>query len=1339
MDPKTIQNRLKKIISLLPKAMHQDRMLARRRIRQIRAMIQHDRMPSQWLKTMDRLESRLTASVKIRNWRLEHRPTPAYPEHLPILARKDDIIQAILQHPVIIVSGETGSGKTTQLPKFCLEAGRGIDGMIGCTQPRRIAAVTTAHRIAHEFSEHPGGVVGYKIRFQDQVSPEHSFIKLMTDGILLAEAQGDKYLNEYDTLIIDEAHERTINIDFILGMLRRILEFRKDLKLIVTSATIDTEKFSAAFHHAPIIEVSGRIYPVEVQYTQETDDADMEEISYVDQAVEAVSRIMGSSGSGDILVFMPTEQDIRDTCEILEGRKFKHAVILPLFARLPASDQLKVFSNVLGRKIIVATNVAETSITVPGIRYVVDTGLARILKYDPRTRTTALPVSPISKSSADQRKGRCGRVENGICIRLYSKQDYESRPLYTTPEILRANLAEVILRMIALDLGDIHKFPFIDPPPARQLKDGFDMLMELGAIEISVKSRKEKQRPRLTPLGEMMAKIPLDPRLSRMLLEAANHDCMDVVTVIAAALTIQDPREKPDNDLPAAQEAHFRFQDPASDFITLYNIWRACFGEPDSGKIVRAKDLKKFCKENYLSFKRMREWQDIHEQITEILEEAGINKWEKKTNASKTATGTGALPVKDSGDFSKAYAAIHKSILSGFLSNIAVKKEKNIYLAARQREVMIFPGSGLFNKAGDWIVAAEIVETSRVYARRVANIDSAWLESIGKLHCKYTYSNPRWEKNREAVLADEQVSLYGLIIIPKRTVLFGPIEPEKAADIFIQSALIDRDVKTILPFMRHNWSLMDTIQDMENRLRRRDIRVSDTVIMEFYRSRLGGVWDMAGLKKKIKAHGSDAFLRMSKADLLATAPDDAEISMFPDQITVGDAAYACSYRFDPGHDHDGVTVKLPVSAAKTVVMDAVDWVVPGLLEEKITLLLKGLPKTYRKQLVPLTDTIRVIMAKMPRYKDALATSLSRFIYERFHVDIPASAWREDLLPDYLKTRIAWVDASGKEICAGRDKHILNQSFSQPENTEAMDHERKKWEKTGITRWDVGDLPESIQIHGPNGLIFPVFPAFCKEADGVSLRLFTDRKAALRAHRQGVCRLFGHYFDKDVQFLKKNLRLPADMEKAAVYFGGKERFESQMVNRVMKDLFAQPIRTQDAFLSHAKACMNQILPAGKRLMDIVIPVVRLYADARNRIFAWEQSHGVDPVIQSFLKEIRQSLSRIVPENFLALYSHERMASLGRYIKAILIRAERGMHDPDKDRKKAAKIKPFENALDELVKEITAASSDAKREALESLFWMIEEYKVSVFAQELKTAFPVSPKKIEDKIREIRRMV
>ena len=1332
MNTKEINDQLKRIEQLLPEAMHGTRQAVVREIRQIRRHNKGTATDNKLLNRISALEKKVLSSADKKKHRLHHRPKTVYDENLPIVDRRTDIIQAIQNHQVVIVSGETGSGKTTQLPKFCIEAGRGIEGLIGCTQPRRIAAMTVAQRIADEMGEPLGRSVGYKIRFADRTSRENAFIKMMTDGILLAEAQSDRYLNAYDTLIIDEAHERSLNIDFILGILRGLLRKRKDLKLIVTSATIDTEKFSKAFGNAPVIEVSGRMYPVEVRYWRAAaKESDLEEQSYVDLAVDAVDSIADQYHTGDILVFMPTEHDIRETCENLEGRKYRHTIVLPLYGRLSAADQMKVFAPHSGRKIVVATNVAETSITVPGIRYVVDTGVARISSYDSRTRTMSLPVLPVSKSSADQRMGRCGRVENGICIRLFSEEDYNNRPLFTSPEILRANLAEVILRMISLKLGDIKSFPFVDPPPTRQIKDGFDLLTELGAIVANANRKKDPAPFKLTKQGRLMARIPLGPRLSRMLIEAWDQGCIREVAVIVSALTIPDPREKPRDAFTKAEAAHVRFNDPASDFITLYNYWKTCFRNSDPGKpFIRARDLKKFCNVNYMSFKRMREWQDVHEQIVDILEESGFDLDKPPRVAS----------VQDPDEeFSAHYIAVHKSILSGFLSNIAVKKEKNIYQATKQRQAMIFPGSGLFNKAGQWIVAAEMVETSRLFARRIAMINSDWLEDLGGVQCRYSHTNPRWRKNREAVVADEQVSLYGLVIVSGRQVQFGPKNSEMASEIFIQSALIEGDVKSVLPFMSHNWALIEEFRDIENRIRRRDLVVREEDLAEFYRQRLPGVYDMPSLKKRIKEKRSDEFLKMQASDVLAVLPDNEQLSLYPDTVSVGTETYACAYRFEPGQEDDGVTVKMPVSAASAIPMESTDWVVPGLLEEKITELIKGLPKSLRKQLVPVAATVRQVMDEMPKFEGSLINSLSRFLYDRFNVDIPAGIWNEKALPDHLKMRITLIDAQGQEICSTRDKQMLMKSLPRSSGMDGFETERRKWEKTGLSAWDFDDLPEVVDIKAKNGNMFPVYPALEKDNDRVNLRLFRNREAAKDAHKAGVTQLYCLYFAKDIKFLKKNLKLPVNLEKSARYFGGKKQMEQQMTDRVVRDMFYKNIRTRDAFYNHAQQQMNQLIAAGQAFLKAIIPVIAAFTEARSLFYVIETSGAKNPVMMEFIDELRKSLAGLVPENFIEVYGLDRMPDLVRYIRALILRAERGRADMDKDRKKAANIKPFMDHLSEMIAGLEPGTSSEKRAAIETFYWMIEEFKVSLFAQELKTAYPVSVKKLNRQVSQINRMI
>ena len=936
------------------------------------------------LQHLHALRKRVEASAQERQTRLRHIPRIDYPKNLPIVAKREEIIRAIQANQVLIVSGETGCGKSTQLPKMCLQAGRGIDGQIGCTQPRRIAATTIARRIAEELGEEVGQSVGYKIRFRDRTSRD-AYIKIMTDGILLAETQGDPRLLEYDTLIIDEAHERSLNVDFTLGILRTLLPQRPELKVIITSATLETEKFSRAFQNAPLLHVSGRLYPVEVEYAPIDPELENEgELTYVDMAVKSVDTLRANRRFGDILIFMPTEQDILETCERLEGRQYPSTTVLPLFARLPASDQGRVYS-VQGPKIVVATNVAETSLTIPGIKYVIDTGLARVSRYLPRTRTKSLPISPISRGSADQRKGRAGRVQKGVCIRLYTEEDYLSRPAHTVPEILRSNLAEVILRMLFLNLGHPDDFPFLDKPAERSVKDGFDLLLELGAIE------KNSAGHVLTEKGKIMAQMPLDPRISRMMIEASREGCAEEVAVIASALSIQDPRERPAEKAALSDQALAPFKDPDSDFITLLNIWKRYHREWEALKTQNR--MRKFCKNHFLSFPRMREWVYTHEQITSIMGKHPQTQVPQEPDSR--------------------YASVHRSILSGFLSNIAVKKEKNVYMAARGREVMVFPGSTLFNKNAAWIVAAEVVKTSRLFARTAAKIDPAWLETLGGSLCRSTYLEPHWDRNRGEVLAYEQVTLYGLVIIPKRPVSYGSINPEESHEIFIRSALVEEDLKERFVFLVHNKALIRKVASMENKLRRRDILVSDEVIADFYSHRLKGVYDVRTLKKIIKERESDDFLRMQESDLLLSSPDPEALALFPDQMAIGKARFKTSYKFAPGKEDDGVTVQIPLGFASRVPSEKLEWGVPGLLKEKITALLKGLPKSYRKQLVPVSRTADVVVKEMEENDESLFTSLSRFIYRRFGVDVPASAWSDTEVPHHLRMRISILDHTGR--------------------------------------------------------------------------------------------------------------------------------------------------------------------------------------------------------------------------------------------------------------------------------------------------------------------------------------
>ena len=1301
------------------------------------------------------LEKRLRASSRRRLRREQRRPQLTYPPELPIVAKKDEIVAAIRRHRVVIVAGETGSGKTTQIPKFCLAAGRGIHGRIGCTQPRRIAATSVAHRIAEELGETLGQSVGYKIRFKDRTAKD-AYIKLMTDGILLAEAQSDPLLTAYDTIIVDEAHERSLNIDFILGILKTLLRRRKDLKLIITSATIDTQKFSQAFGRAPVIEVSGRMYPVTVRYlTIDNDSPDNGDQTHIDLALRGLALVRRESIDGDVLVFMPTEQDIRDTCEAIEACKIPRETILPLFGRLSGAEQARVFKPLSGRKIIVATNVAETSLTIPGIRYVIDSGLARISRYLPRSRSTALPVVPVSKSSADQRKGRCGRVAHGVCIRLYPEEDYLGRELYTAPEILRANLADVILRMIALNLGDIDAFPFIDRPDPKSIRDGYDLLVELGAIRRlpattgGGRRRAPAGRYGLTRRGRVMARIPIDPRLSRMLIEARKEQCLAAMTVIVSVLSVADPRERPLEKAAEADAAHLRFRDPQSDFVTLLNIWQAFQAAVKTAS--SKSQVRKFCRAHFLSYPRMREWRDIHLQVRTVLEEhfagvTGLNAKQADVGPEPSANAAKTRPTDNNStgaDFAPAYQALHRSILSGFLSNIAVQREKNIFIATRQREVMIFPGSGLFNRAGGWIVAAEMVETSRLFARTCARIDTRWLEALGKDLCRYTHLNPRWERKRGEVVADEQVSLFGLTIVTGRTVSYGSIDAVDATRIFVHSALVAEDVRRPPAFLAYNRRMIEGVRDMENRIRRRDILVSEEELAEFYAQRLADIYDLRSLERRIRQKGGDGFLRLTEKDLQRYRPDPRELARFPRSLELGRERFDCRYSFEPGQGDDGLTIQIPSALAPMVPPGAVDWLVPGLLGAKIEALIKGLPKAFRKRLVPVTATVEVIMAEMERGQAPLLTCLSRFIHGRFGVDIPAEAWPQGDLPEHLRARLAITGPRGEEICASRDARVLERQISCRLDSADLDRLRRQWERDHILDWDFPDLPVAVTTGGGGAGSWALYPGLeISAAAGaeprIHLRLFQERDKALAAHIRGVAALFGLHFAQELKYLRRQLRLPAAMAAAAKNFGGLTRVQERFYDSHVQRLLGLDIRTRQAFQDHARQVAARILPEGQQLLAKGLPVIDTYQRSFADLDRMARDHRARAAAR-LLADLQAELRRLVPENFMLLYEPERLVHLPRYMQALSLRAQRALVDMEKDRAKAAAVAVFSRRLQQLLQDLSAAASAERRQAVETLFWMIEEYKVSLFAQELKTAVPISPKRLERQLADIMRMV
>ncbi len=1343
----TIEQRIRKAQSQLSNVYGADRHALRRKINRIRHLKFSPHDFKNFEHRLTRLEQEIQTSVQQRAWRRRHRPAVLYPNSdLPILPKKEEIIAAIRRHPVIIISGDTGSGKTTQIPKFCLEASRGLDGIIGCTQPRRIAATTVARRIAEELDQTLGDTVGYKIRFRDRTSI-NGFVKIMTDGILLAELQRDPFLNDYDTLIVDEAHERSLNIDLSLGIIKRLISRRKNLKLIITSATIDTEKFSKAFDDAPIIEVSGRMYPVEIRYESPGPRAEPADLSPVELAVEAAERLVKQSRDGDILIFMPTEQDIRDTCRSLEGVCGSGTTVLPLFARLSGPEQSKVFARFPGRKIIVATNVAETSLTIPGIKYVVDTGLARISRYTPRSRCTLLPIESISRSSADQRKGRCGRVTDGVCVRLYSEEDYLSRPMFTPPEILRANLAHVILQMVALKLGDMAEFPFIDSPSPKSIQDGYQLLLELGAIiQAHRKNNNDRRVYRLTTDGRMMARLPVDPRLSRILIEAGRQGCLPEIVVIAAALSIQDPRERPLEMQEAADQAHAAWIDKRSDFISLVNLWRWYQAELATG--IGTRKIKRLCQKHFVSYRRMREWKDIHQQLCTILKESGTS--------VRPLPDADILADTPAGDFSPHYSALHRSILSGFLSNIACKKEKNMYMGAKGREAMVFPGSGLFNRAGKWIVAAEMVLTSRLFARVVARIDPGWLEALGKDRCRYSYSDPHWDRHKETVMAFEQVSLFGLVIVSRRPVVYGRIETEKACDIFIDDALVPADLRQPFAFIHHNQTLIDEVISMESRLRCRDLFVGTEVVADFYRCHLTDVWNVRLLNKKIKAAGGDAFLQMPKEALMRFHPEESLLAGYPDMVHLGESRYPCSYIYDPGNPADGVTVEIPAGAAATVPVGAPDWLVPGLIGEKIKDLVKGLPKTYRRRLGPMPQAVEKIVTKIPCETDRqpLINVLGGVIHQCFGIHIPAFNWAPGALPDHLKMRIVIVDTGGREIASSRNPAILRQDFVAPDDSKRMHNYKKVWERTNITQWDFEGVAKSIDLPPQDnadgtrqngdtpGVAYPGLtaePARPGQPETVSLRLFSSYAQAIQAHPKGVKQLAILQLSKEVKHLKRTLKVPKAVRSKTSLFGGPATVELQLFEKVLSAQFAKNIRTQKVFFAHLNAAAQQLYQGGQTLLGAVVPILNAFHHTHTRLAEWQSRYIANISLNRFIDRRFDDLNRLIPENFIALYDVNRLNDLPYYIEAIAIRAQRGAVNLNKDQHKAEKVRFFSDQLDDALNRLSPTTSSMKREAVETFFWLLEAYKVSVFAQELKIPHPVSAKRLKELLLESERMV
>jgi len=1245
----------------------------------------------------------ISRSQQLREQRLTALPKVTYPEQLPVSQKKDDIKQAIANNQVVIIAGETGSGKTTQIPKMCLELGRGVDGYIGHTQPRRLAARSVANRIAEEMQCELGQQVGFKIRFSDQVS-DNSYIKLMTDGILLAEIQQDRYLNQYDTIIIDEAHERSLNIDFILGYLKNLLPKRPDLKVIITSATIDPERFSKHFDDAPIIEVSGRTFPVEVRYRPTTEinkdemEADGDQLQGIFDAVDELC----DEGPGDILIFMNGEREIRDTADALSKRNLKGTDVLPLYSRLSNAEQNRIFAPHSRRHIILATNVAETSLTVPGIRYVIDPGTARISRYSYRTKVQRLPIEPISQASANQRKGRCGRIEAGICIRLYSEEDFNSRPEFTDPEILRTNLASVILQMLGLGLGDMQQFPFVQAPDSRNINDGLTLLEELEAI----KPAKRHKKTELTKSGRSLSRLPVDPRLAKMVLTADGLGALREVIIIVAALSIQDPRERPQEKRGAADEKHGRFDDPDSDFIAFLNLWN--YLEEQQSELSNSQ-FRKLCQKDFLAYMRIREWQDIVYQLSTVCNEMGM----------KATTN-----VADS-------ERIHQSLLSGMLSHIGFKDEKQIYKGARNSQFHIFPGSGLFKKSPKWIMSAELVETSKLYARINARIDLKWVEGFAQHLVKRSYSEPHWEKKPGAVIAFEQQTLYGLLIVNKRRCVYSNIDPKVSRELFIRSALVEQELGQNEGFLHYNQELIEDIQVLENKSRRRDILVDEQTLFEFYDKKIPqDVNNRAAFNKwwKGQKQKDKRFLHMSREELMQHDADHVTEFDYPDTWQQENLLLPLSYHFDPGQAVDGVAVQIPVALLNQVQETGFDWHIPAFRHELICALIKSLPKTIRRNFVPAPNYADAVLAAIEPMQGNLIDAISTRLLRMTGVRVEPDAWDLSTLAPHLRLQFEVRDEHDKLLARGLNLSKLKAQL-QGKVTDTLSKVADKGiEKADLTEWSFGELPSSY-VKKQGQYEIKAFPALVDKKDSAAVELFDNEHKAQQAHQQGLRRLVLLNVPSPIKYLQQNL---PNKSKLGLYFNpfGK-------VNDLIDDCIAAAvdslltkygnIRTADAF-EKAKEQIRAEL--GDTVVEIATQVEQVLSIAHG--LNKRMKGRVDLTMITAHGDIKSQLQSLVFKGFVSQHGAAKMTDLIRYLKAIERRLEKLPVDPNRDRLCVLELEKVAEQYQKLANKIPKGMPIP--EEISAIFWMQQELRVSLFAQTLGTPYPVSAKRVLNAIKE-----
>jgi ATP-dependent helicase HrpA len=1241
------------------------------------------------IKKLENIAENISRSIIKTELRKNNCPAVSYPENLPVSQKKDLILKTIQENQVTILCGETGSGKTTQLPKICLQAGLGIRGLIGHTQPRRLAARSVASRIAEELKTELGQSVGYKVRFSDRLTDE-SYIKLMTDGILLAEIHHDPYLNQYDCIIIDEAHERSLNIDFILGYLRQLLPKRRDLKVIITSATIDPERFAKHFNNAPIIEVSGRTYPVEVLYQPLHGEDDDEKQKDFPQAIADAVDFLSRKDRSDILVFLSGERDIRETADYLKKQNLQNTDILPLLARLSASEQNKIFHTSSKRRIILSTNVAETSLTVPGIKYVIDSGVARISRYSWRSKIQRLPIEKISQASANQRKGRCGRISEGTCIRLYSEDDFNLRDEFTAPEIQRTNLAAVILQMENMQVGHVEDFPFVEPPDGRLVRDGYKLLHELGAINTKNK---------ITTIGKKLARLPIDPKLGRMLLEAEQESSLNEVLIIVAALASQDPKERPMDKQQAADESHKKFKDDSSDFIGFLNLWNSFHKQQQN---LSGNKLRKWCKENFISWMRMREWKDTHQQITNMLKELKL-----KFNQNNAD-----------------YSSIHRALLTGLLSNLGLKSEDREYTGARNGKFMIFPGSALFKKSPKWIMSAEIVETSRVYARTTAKIEPLWIEDKAKHLFKRNYSQPHWEKRNAQVSAFEQTTLYGLIINPKRKTNYGPINPAESREIFIRSALVQGDFNCNFKFFIHNQKLINELENLEAKSRRQDIIIDDEILFQFYNPIIpSNIYSGPQFNKWLKKCDekiTDTLL-LSKEYLMQHDAEHITDEQFPNHIEVNGSYYPLEYHFDPGHNCDGITIITPTAGLNALNPQICEWLVPGMLHEKMVALIRSLPKQLRKNFVPAPNFADACLQSIEPGDISLSTAMSNHLRKITGTEIPYDAWRPELLDAHLFMNFRIIDNKGKTVKEDRNLQHLKSSLDDSDivtNTEEVTHDI---EQENVKADILDNIPDTIEIN-LHGVKIKGFPALVKEGKNVALRVLDSKNKAIQKHKSGLRQLYINAIPEQIKQLKSNL---PDIHKLCMLYtsiGKCDNLKQDFLATVIDELFTQHEANSktdfEKTLSNGRAELHSTAENWSHLLSEIFSLHKqLRKSLKNPPLSWLDA----------ITDIQDQLNHLLQPGFILNTEKNNLQQYPRYLIGIQKRLEKIQGNPERDRISRLQVsalwQEYKKRQQALAKQHTTSAQ------LEHYRWMLEEYRVSLFAQELKTQFPISEKRLK----------